>query len=489
MRRRNPTGRVIAVDVAPVDGPVADRDYGLSVSGFRSLFRSGGQSRPPSLVPTMVRSTILASVRDRQRVVRDGIADLYLDLDVEGGGMLDFSTSEQIADGGATSTRAPLAAFLAPTGSAESRYVRTAPARRPIIDPDRRSRGGGVLLLTLRDLQHRAARFAAVVVGVSVVFSLLFLMTGLTEQFHREPRLAVAAFEADGWVLRDGASGAFTSAATMPADTADLVEGRAAPVVLARHSITEGAIHTDVVVVGFQRGGLGEPALDEGRLPTRPGEVVIDDAAGVAVGEETVLGTERFTVTGRTHARTLFAGMPFVFMELGDAQDLVYRGQDLATAILVEGDPADVPDGFEVLSNDAVAEDAMRPLEKSVSSVNMIRILLWFVAAMIIGTMTYLSSLERRRDVAVLKAVGGSTTRLGASIALQGAVTALVAAGLAAVLQGVLAPVFPLEVAVPGRALVEVPVIAVLVALLAGSVGLRKAVRVDPALAFAGPGS
>ena len=31
--------------------------------------------------------------------------------------------------------------------------------------------------------------------------------------------------------------------------------------------------------------------------------------------------------------------------------------------------------------------------------------------------------------------------------------------------------------------------IAVLVALLAGIVGLRKAVRVDPALAFSGPGA
>jgi putative ABC transport system permease protein len=121
--------------------------------------------------------------------------------------------------------------------------------------------------------------------------------------------------------------------------------------------------------------------------------------------------------------------------------------------------------------------------------VNLIRVLLWFVAAMIIGTMTYLSALERRRDVAVLKAVGGSTVRLGASIALQGALIALAAAAIASVLQGVMAPVFPLEVTVPSSALIQVPVIAVLVALAAGSVGLRKAVRVDPALAFSGPGS
>jgi putative ABC transport system permease protein len=103
--------------------------------------------------------------------------------------------------------------------------------------------------------------------------------------------------------------------------------------------------------------------------------------------------------------------------------------------------------------------------------------------------MTYLSALERRRDVAVLKAVGAATTQLGASIALQGALIALVAACLASALQVVMVPVFPLEVTVPDRAFLQVPMIAVLVALAAGAVGLRKAVRTDPALAFAGPGS
>ena len=56
-------------------------------------------------------------------------------------------------------------------------------------------------------------------------------------------------------------------------------------------------------------------------------------------------------------------------------------------------------------------------------------------------------------------------------------------------LQRFLTPVFPLAVSVPAGAFVQVPVIAVVIALLAGIVGLRKAVRVDPALAFSGPGA
>ena len=125
----------------------------------------------------------------------------------------------------------------------------------------------------------------------------------------------------------------------------------------------------------------------------------------------------------------------------------------------------------------------------AISSIDLIRFLLWFVAAMIIGTMIYLSALERRRDVAVLTAVGGSTGQMAASVALQGVLIALASALIASVLQRGFVPVFPMQVVVPGGALVQIPVIAVLVALASGAVGLRKTIHTDPALAFSGPGS
>ena len=348
----------------------------------------------------------------------------------------------------------------------------------------------GVVLLTLRDLQFRATRFGATVVGIAVVLALLFLMTGLTEQFNREPRRTVAAFGADVWMVRDGASGAFTSGATMPAEAADLVEGaEAAPVVIARHSLTEGDEYTDIVIAGIDAGSLGELEVADGRSAQGAGEVVIDKSAGLSIGDTALVGTTSFEVVGRTEQRTMFAGMPMLYMPVASAQELVYRGQDLATAVLVAGEPTAVPEGFITFEPGEIAVDATRPLERSISSVNLIRVLLWFVAALIIGTMIYLSALERRRDVAVLKAIGGSNRQLGMSIALQGVLIALVAAALASALQVLMVPVFPLEVSVPTRAFLEVPVIAVVVSLLAGVFGLRKAVGVDPAVAFSGPGA
>ena len=223
--------------------------------------------------------------------------------------------------------------------------------------------------------------------------------------------------------------------------------------------------------------------------PSAPREVAIDDSSGVAVGETIELGGTIYTVSGRTDGTTMFAGMPVVFLPLESAQAILYREQPLAAAVLLDGTPSALPEGYHTLDNEAVAVDALRPLDGAISSVNLIRFLLWFVAALIIGTMSYLTALERLRDMAVLKAVGASTRQLASSIAVQGAIVALLAAGLAVLLQSVAVPVFPMEVVVPGRALWQVPLIAVIVSLVAGIFGLRKAVRVDPALAFAGPGA
>jgi hypothetical protein len=75
-----------------------------------------------------------------------------------------------------------------------------------------------------------------------------------------------------------------------------------------------------------------------------------------------------------------------------------------------------------------------------------------------------------------------------ASLGLQAVIVALAAVAIAAVVQVFLAPVFPLKVTVPGRAFWQLPLFAVVIALLAGLAGMRRVARSDPALAFAGAG-
>jgi len=73
-----------------------------------------------------------------------------------------------------------------------------------------------------------------------------------------------------------------------------------------------------------------------------------------------------------------------------------------------------------------------------------------------------------------------------ASLAIQAVLVALVAVGVAAVIQLFLAPAFPLRVRVPARAFWQLPLLAVVMSLIAGAVGMRKVMRADPSQAFAG---
>jgi len=125
--------------------------------------------------------------------------------------------------------------------------------------------------------------------------------------------------------------------------------------------------------------------------------------------------------------------------------------------------------------------------EKAFEAITIIAFLLWIVAALIVGSVIYLSALERTRDFAVFKAVGVSTRSVLGGLALQAILVAIVAAVLGALLSVALAPLFPMRVVVPVSAFLSLPVIAIVIGLLASAAGLRRAVTVDPALAFGGP--
>jgi len=106
------------------------------------------------------------------------------------------------------------------------------------------------------------------------------------------------------------------------------------------------------------------------------------------------------------------------------------------------------------------------------------------MAAGIVATMVYLTALERARDIAVLKAMGTANRTLFGGMAVQGLALALAACVVGALVSLALAPVMPFAVETPIGAYVEVLVIGIVVGLVAALVGLRRAVHIDPALAF-----
>lgn len=346
-----------------------------------------------------------------------------------------------------------------------------------------------MILLTLRDLQHRLSRFAVVTLMSAIVFSLLFVMTGVSEQFEREPRDSVRAFGASTWVLPEGVPGPFTATAAMPKELAAQVTGEgASPAVISRGSITTEDEAREIILVGHALGGLGTPPTVDGRAVAAAGEAVVDNTVEARVGDRVLVGNQPFEVVGRTDSTTMFAGIPFVFVSLEDAQQLAFQSSGVVSVVLLSGTAAATPPGTLAFTAAEVIDDSARPLERPIATINLVRYLLWLVAAMSIGAVVYLSALERLRDFAVLKAMGTSDRSLTVGLALQAVLVALGASAVAMIVQIFLADLFPLKVVVPGQAFWQIPLVAVIVALVASLAGLRKVSRCDPALAFSGAG-
>ena len=339
---------------------------------------------------------------------------------------------------------------------------------------------GHLLTLIWRDLQFRRYRIVAIVLLVSIVMTLLFLMAGLVGQFNAEPALATQRAAGDRqWLLADGSSGPFTSSLTVSRDLVDQVEG--AEAIITGRGIAD---EIPVMIIGRSPSNRTEPALTDGRYGTSDAEVVVDSSLGAKTGDTMIVNGQLTTVVGVTNDATVLAGVPMIFTSLSFVQNTLLSGEPVVSGALVDQVPATVPAGLKVMSPQQVRADTLGPLEDAIGSVNLVRALLWLITLIIIAAVIYITALERTRDFAVLKAVGGRDSMLSLSLLAQSVLMTLLATGVAAILQNFVKPLFPMSVRIPSSAWWQIPLAAVLVALIAGMAGVRKVGATSPAEAF-----
>ena len=346
-----------------------------------------------------------------------------------------------------------------------------------------------MILVSLRDLQFRRRRFVVGIVGTSVVLALTLILAGVSSSFVNEVRRTTEAFNAESWVIPDGATGPFLSSETLPASLADTLRAAGAdavPIALIRGSLPVDGDPTDVNLIGVPPGTFADPPVVEGRAPLRSGEIVVDELVGVDIGDELELNGRPVVVVGHTDGLSYAAGVPSAYVVLPLAQEIGYRSAPLASTIITSAPLTDVPEGFHVIDDEAVKDDLIEPVSQARQTIYMVAGLLWLVAAMIIGSIVYLSSLDRVRDFAVFKAIGATDRSLLTGIVLQALLLSGVAYTIGAGLSRVLSPMLPMRTEISGLTYVVLAGVAVVVAAFASLAGVRRAVAVDPALAFGG---
>src|SRR5689334_21310560 len=179
-------------------------------------------------------------------------------------------------------------------------------------------------LIGFRDLQWRRRRFAIAVVSTALLFAVSLLLSGISASFHNEVARTINELDVDTWVVPAGTTGPFTSTNLFPVSVAARVAAvpgvvRADPILLF-HEVVPHPKPKDVNMIGFTPGGVGQPHPTQGRLPTKPGEIVIDRSFGASVGDVLRLGGRPFRVVGTVHGITYLAGSAAAFVSMHDAQ-------------------------------------------------------------------------------------------------------------------------------------------------------------------------
>ena len=349
-----------------------------------------------------------------------------------------------------------------------------------------------MLSAALRDMQWRRRRLVIAILSTGLVFAMTLVLTGLANGFRVEAQRTVDSMGVDSFVVKSGAAGPFLG--STPFAQVDLAWVAAepgivaaAPLATAASTIREGTSTRNATAFGAPERGPGMPGVSEGRVPSTPDEVAVSSTLDRHIGEDLPVGARTLRIVGIVPNSTALAKMPNIFLTTQGLQQLAYTGQPMVTSIGILGVPRQLPDGYQTLERAAGVNDLLRPLKVAVVSITIVAGLLWIVAVLIVGSLVYLSALERLRDFAVFKAIGVATRSILAGLVLQAIAVAVLAAAFGAGLARLLAPLFPMNVIEPPAAYPLLAAIAIGVGLLASATAVQRAATVDPAIAFGGP--
>jgi putative ABC transport system permease protein len=361
-------------------------------------------------------------------------------------------------------------------------------------------RGQGLLELPFvlsaagRDLVWRARRWTIATLGTALVFALTLLLSAFLASFTHEVTRTIDVIGGDGYVVRAGAQGPFTAPTPLQETIVEQLRAdpgvtRVSPLVSLAYVAQEPGRRgtTDVYLVGREADGPGHWPITEGRPPSAPGEVVVDGRVGVDIGGPLMFAKRTFTVVGHTSGLHVIGGRGLAWMGVADAQTLLFGGQPIVSGFVVDGRPTQLPPGTAFADPVSGRADFMRLVTPVMKSIRTFRLLMWIVAAASVGSVLYLTALERVRDFAVFKATGTRDRELVASLLVQATLLALVSSVLAVGLANLIAPTLPSPALFTGKLYMTAPLVAVLIGAIGSIAGIRRAISADPAVAFGGP--
>src|SRR5574343_613452 len=405
-----------------------------------------------------------------------------------------------------------------------------------------------MISLAGRDILHAWGKFVFTGIGLGLLIGVTLVMAGVYRGMVDDGKALLNNSGADLWVVQKDTLGPYAESSSITDDVYRAV--RAMPGVAQAANVTyltmqvrkaDGGREQDVraMVVGIAPGqpGLtpGWPSyLVAGRQITRGHyEAVADIASGFKLGERIGIRRGHYTVVGLTRRTVSSSGDPMIFIPLKDAQEaqflkdndaivndrartaanpafnrpgnpgLLDAVQALQTssrsvnAVLVQIAPGFTPEQvaepirrwkhLSVYTRGGM-EDILivKLIANSAKQIGMFLVILAIVSAAIVAFIIYSLTMDKIREIAVLKLIGTRNRTIAAMIMQQALALGVIGFVVGKITATFSAPLFPKYVLLTPMDSVSGFFAALVICVLASIVAIRMALKVDPAEAIGG---
>jgi putative ABC transport system permease protein len=375
--------------------------------------------------------------------------------------------------------------------------------------------------LAYRDIRHNLGRFLLTCVGLGLLLGVVLAMIGIYRGIVVDALTIARAPSVDLWIVEANTRGPFAEASRIPGDIREAIARIGG--VSSAGSITYQTVETErrdaklrLYVIGYEptRPG-GPPEIVEGRGIARSHyEMVVDRTTGLKLGERVQLGRSVLTVVGLTRHQVNSGGDPAVYITLSDAQKLQFdlappaarvqlaRGvagasRDTVNAIVARLHPNASADGvaetvrrWKHLSAITQAQQerilSQSLVDRARRQIGMFTALLLIVSAVIIALIIHTMTMEKLKQIATLKLIGAPDRTIVGMIVQQALSLGLIGFAIGATLIANIMDYFPRRVVLEPDNVVALGLVVIAVCLLSSGLGVRAALKADPAAALRG---
>ena len=398
-----------------------------------------------------------------------------------------------------------------------------------------------MISLAGRDILHAWGKFLFTGSGLGLLIGVTLTMAGVYRGMVDDGKALLDNSGADLWIVQKDTLGPYAEASSVQDD---LYRGilvmpgvaMAANVTYLTMQIRKGEADVRAMVVGITPGEAGTPGwpphLIDGRQITRSHyEAVADVASGFRIGDRIRIRRNEYTVVGLTRRMVSSSGDPMVFIPLKDAQEAQFLKDNdailqsrrrtaenpafnrpgvpglLDSVIASQSSNAYVNAVLVTLRQGHQADDVAASIRRwkrvtaytrpqmegiligkliatSAKQIGMFLVILAVVSATIVAFIIYSLTMDKIREIAVLKLIGTRNRTIAAMIMQQAVVLGVIGFVVGKITATFAAPLFPKYVLlIPADSIAGF--FAVLgICVLASLVAIRMALKVDPAEAI-----